>query len=155
MLKKIFTGFALILMGLIMLFAGMLIYQARLSRNMTVTSGVEAGLLLPCPASPNCVSSQTLVADSHYIAPIVDSGGVKWAQLPALLDSFDSTERQSVEGNYLYYTFSTPVMGFVDDVEFFFAEEQGLIHVRSASRVGYGDGGTNRNRIEMIRSGLE
>ena len=45
-------------------------------------------------------------------------------------------------------------MGFVDDVEFLKAEDEGLIHVRSASRVGRSDMNANRTRIEEIRSQL-
>jgi len=41
-------------------------------------------------------------------------------------------------------------MGFVDDVEFFFPDTA-VIHMRSASRVGYSDFGANRKRLEKIR----
>ncbi len=40
---------------------------------------------------------------------------------------------------------------FVDDGEFLLAAEQGLIQVRSASRMGYSDLGKNRRRLEEIR----
>jgi uncharacterized protein (DUF1499 family) len=42
------------------------------------------------------------------------------------------------------------MMGFVDDVEFFFPDSA-VIHMRSASRVGYSDFGVNRKRLEKIR----
>ena len=41
-------------------------------------------------------------------------------------------------------------MGFVDDVEFLFPKEK-IIHVRSASRIGYSDFGANRRRVEHLR----
>jgi uncharacterized protein (DUF1499 family) len=41
-------------------------------------------------------------------------------------------------------------MGFVDDVEFYFPDEP-IIHVKSASRIGYSDFGVNRERVEKIR----
>jgi len=46
--------------------------------------------------------------------------------------------------------FSTPLMGFVDDVEFYCDGK--AIQVRSASRLGYSDLGVNRKRIEAIRA---
>ena len=52
--------------------------------------------------------------------------------------------------DYLYVEFKSRIMGFVDDVEFYFPEES-IIHVRSASRMGYSDLGVNRKRIETIR----
>jgi len=48
--------------------------------------------------------------------------------------------------------FRSNVFRFVDDVEFLFDREKKLIHVRSASRVGYSDLGVNRKRVEKIRS---
>ncbi|HJT19346.1 MAG TPA: DUF1499 domain-containing protein [Nitrospira sp.] len=41
---------------------------------------------------------------------------------------------------------------FVDDVEFLFEEDTKTVHFRSASRIGYGDFGVNRRRMEEIRS---
>jgi hypothetical protein len=42
--------------------------------------------------------------------------------------------------------------GQLDDVEFSLDEATGVIHVRSASRIGHGDRGVNRARVEAIRS---
>jgi uncharacterized protein (DUF1499 family) len=58
----------------------------------------------------------------------------------------------SEEGNYLYAEFTSSLMGYVDDVEFLAAPEQNIVHVRSASRLGYSDMGVNRARVETIRS---
>ena len=43
-------------------------------------------------------------------------------------------------------------MGFVDDVEFTYDDKDGVIQLRSASRLGRGDFGVNRRRIEAIRA---
>ena len=45
-------------------------------------------------------------------------------------------------------------MGFVDDLELQLRAPEGIIAVRSASRLGYGDMGVNRKRIEDLRSTL-
>jgi uncharacterized protein (DUF1499 family) len=44
---------------------------------------------------------------------------------------------------------------FVDDVEFLLVPAERVIHVRSASRVGYSDLGTNRKRVEALRAKFE
>ena len=56
--------------------------------------------------------------------------------------------------DYLYAQFTTAVMRFTDDVEFWFDPAAGVIQVRSASRVGHKDFGVNRARIENIRARL-
>jgi uncharacterized protein (DUF1499 family) len=57
--------------------------------------------------------------------------------------------------NYLYAEFTSAIMGFVDDVEFYLDEDAKLIQVRSASRLGKSDLGVNRKRIETIRTKLK
>ena len=52
--------------------------------------------------------------------------------------------------DYLHAEFRT-ILGFVDDVELYIDDEQHLIHMRSASRLGYWDFGVNRRRLEAIR----
>ena len=46
---------------------------------------------------------------------------------------------------------TSKIFGFVDDVEFYL-NEPGVIHFRSASRIGYSDLGVNRERMETIRN---
>jgi uncharacterized protein (DUF1499 family) len=55
------------------------------------------------------------------------------------------------EGNYLYAEYRTRLMRFVDDVEFVHDAKAGVIHVRSASRLGRRDFGVNRARVEALR----
>jgi uncharacterized protein (DUF1499 family) len=61
----------------------------------------------------------------------------------------------SEKADYLYAEFKTAGMGFVDDVEFALDEKAGVIHVRSASRLGVRDFNVNRKRIEAIRGVLK
>ena len=56
--------------------------------------------------------------------------------------------------DYLYVQFSTRLMKFVDDAEFWFDPAAGVVQVRSASRLGRKDFGVNRERIESIRQAL-
>lgn len=120
--------------------------------------GVKDGRLAPPKSTPNCVSSQADPADAeHYIAPIPFKGGAVEA-MAAARTAFESMQGATVirhEGNYLYAEFRTKLMRFVDDVEFVFDEKAGVIHVRSASRLGRRDFGVNRARVEALRSRIE
>ncbi len=125
------------------------------SRNMTVALGLQNGKLMPCPSSPNCVSSDEDALDSHYIAPIADFDGSRWSTLVETVSRMDGATLVSSDSTYARFTFVTSLIGFMDDVEFHHQPAQGEIAVRSASRVGQGDLNTNRNRIEAIRKELE
>jgi uncharacterized protein (DUF1499 family) len=112
--------------------------------------GVKDGKLAACPSSPNCVSSQT-DDRQHGIAPLAFSGDAVTAmqRLAGVIAAIPRTQVIQNKADYLYVEFSTPLMGFVDDVEFYCDGK--AIQVRSASRLGYSDLGVNRKRIEAIR----
>jgi uncharacterized protein (DUF1499 family) len=107
--------------------------------------------LAPCPSSPNCVSTQAK-GGYHAIPPIPFSGSREGIleQLKAVLQKMKRSRIVSVSQDYLHAEFRT-FLGFVDDVEFYINQEQQLIHMRSASRMGYWDLGVNRRRLEAIR----
>jgi uncharacterized protein (DUF1499 family) len=117
--------------------------------------GYSNGRLAPCKRSPNCVSSQADPKDEeHYIAPIAVKGDAISAVRKAV-ESMPRTTVVAAETGYLYAEFRSKLMGFVDDVEFLVDPAKGVIHVRSASRLGRRDFGVNRDRIERLRSLLE
>ncbi len=118
--------------------------------------GLVDGRLRSCPSSPNCVCSQDGDA-THTIAALrfSDDPSTAWKRLEQVVRSLPRTRVVSADERYLHAEFSTAVLRFVDDVEFLLDASGGVIHVRSASRVGYSDLGANRKRIESIRAIFE
>ena len=114
--------------------------------------GVRDGKLAPSPNKPNCVNSQD--SGAHGIAPLgyKGDGAAAMKKLAALVAALPNASIAEQRADYLYAEFSTPLMGFVDDVEFYLPPQGGVIHVRSASRLGYSDLGVNRKRIEQLRA---
>jgi uncharacterized protein (DUF1499 family) len=109
--------------------------------------------LKPCPSSPNCVSSWPGEDESHRIAPFTWVGDLEQARArlrAAVLAAGDARFVEESE-TYWHVEFRSKIFRFVDDVEFLFDREKRVIHVRSASRVGYSDLGVNRKRVEKIR----
>ncbi|MBX3013776.1 MAG: DUF1499 domain-containing protein [Caldilineaceae bacterium] len=108
----------------------------------------------PCPDSPNCVSTQAPTDDPvHAIQPIPYQGPLAAAQqrLLSVLRAMPRVTLVAVEPDYLYAEFRSQLWHFVDDVEFYFDESAHQIHFRSSSRLGRGDLGVNRKRMETIR----
>jgi uncharacterized protein (DUF1499 family) len=119
---------------------------------MTPTLGPVDGRLRACPDSPNCVSSQAQDA-GHRVDPL-PAGSDPAAALPglrAVIEGMPRTQIVSAEGDYLHATFTSALFRFVDDVELLLDRGAGVVHVRSASRIGYSDLGANRKRVEAIR----
>ncbi len=114
--------------------------------------GERDGLLPPCPSSPNCVSSMG-GKPGRTVSPL-DYGGSRaqaMDDLLAVLAAMDGASVRKQQQDYLWAEFASKVFGFIDDVEFYLPPDQSLIHVRSASRVGYYDFGVNARRVEKIR----
>lgn len=118
-----------------------------------MTSNVQVfsvPILPPCPEKPNCVSSQE--AGSRYLEPfkVADDAGLAFGKLKELLAGRSDTKIISTDDTSIRVEFRT-ALGFVDDAQFVLDPANGLIHVRSAARLGYWDMGKNRSRLEDIR----
>lgn len=108
--------------------------------------------LVPCPSSPNCVSTKAQ-DEGHAIAPMRYHKSRLEAK-EALKEAIRSLPRAKLveeDESYLHYEFTSLLLRFVDDVEFLFDDEAKTIHFRSASRTGHSDFGVNRRRMENIR----
>lgn len=110
--------------------------------------GLVDGALSPCSSKPNCVSSEPGTPDDKLVdafaadqwdalrSAVVTSGGV----ITNASDTYFSAE------------FTTAAFKFTDDFE---ARLDGdVVHVRSASRVGYSDRGVNKTRVKQLRSAI-
>ena len=115
--------------------------------------GVTDGRLAPCKRTPNCVSSQADPADrEHYIAPIAFRGSME--NLRRAVESMERATVIKAERDYLYAEYRSKLLRYVDDVELYYDQRHGLVHVRSASRLGRRDFGVNRKRIEALRRAI-
>jgi uncharacterized protein (DUF1499 family) len=121
--------------------------------------GVRDGRLKPPARTPNSVSSQAALYPGHprreqaQIEPLhyQGDGAAAMARLARVVEAMPGARLQRSDAGYLYASYTTPLMRYVDDVEFALDPVASVIHVRSASRLGHGDRGLNRARIEDVR----
>ncbi len=116
--------------------------------------GIIDGRLTRCPDKPNCVCSEYRKDAEHFIERLelseqpAESGTATVRAIITELGGVVKSER----ADYIAATFTSPLFGFVDDLEIRIDTHEALIHFRSASRVGHGDLGANRKRVELIRT---
>jgi uncharacterized protein (DUF1499 family) len=125
--------------------------------------GVTDGKLKPPSPTENSVSSQASLYPDHpmrayaEIAPLAlnGDGPATMARIAKLLQAMPGVKivRNTGDG-YLYAQCTTRLMKFVDDLELWFDPVHQVVQVRSASRVGRGDLGANRQRVEALRAKL-
>ena len=121
------------------------------SGTRPVNLGANNGKLGMLPTSPNAVSSQT--GDTTRKMEPIKFTGEPTAMINKIKNLVSSLPRTTIvtsSDDYLHAEFRSLIFRFVDDVEFLIDKENGLVHFRSASRVGQSDLGANRKRMEKI-----
>ncbi|MDX2465450.1 MAG: DUF1499 domain-containing protein [Porticoccus sp.] len=113
--------------------------------------GLIEGQLRACPASPNCVCSERQ-DEVAFVEPLMTTtmGDSAWDNAKkAIVESGGVIVTD--QAGYLHAQFMTSIVRYIDDVELRMDDDNQVIHIRSASRVGYSDMGANRMRVEKIR----
>ncbi|XP_059651545.1 uncharacterized protein LOC132299105 [Cornus florida] len=126
-----------------------------------------------CPATKNCISTSENISDlTHYAPPWnynpEEGRGRKKpvsreVAMEELLQVIKSTKPDKFtprivekKDDYVHVEYESPILGFVDDVEFWFPPgKKSIVEYRSASRLGNFDFDINRKRIKALRLALE
>lgn len=122
-----------------------------------------------CPATKNCISTAENISDlTHYAPPWNYNRGRKKpvsreVAMEELLQVIKSTKPDRFtphlvekKDDYVHVEYESPILGLVDDVEFWFPPERdSIVEYRSASRLGNFDFDANRKRIKALRLALE
>jgi uncharacterized protein (DUF1499 family) len=123
--------------------------------NRPSNLGISNGGLAPCPSSPNCVSSDARGKDYHVLPLELAAPPVKaWQSAREVVSEFPRTRIVTETTNYLHAECRSLLFRFVDDLELHLRPAEGIIAIRSASRLGYSDFGVNRRRVEDLRASL-
>lgn len=101
----------------------------------------------------NCVSSTVATDNATHVDPFTFTGSIQDARtaLLAVINAMPRSEIITNDETYIHVVFRSLAFNFPDDTEFYIDGDNNVIHVRSASRLGKGDAGVNRNRVETIR----
>ena len=140
---------AIVLLVVVVLGVGVFIWLGAVSRRMPPSVSPTGGPLRTGDGKPNWVSTTAHRNDVvHHIAPRA------CAQNP--IPALEAALRQggyavlAVTERYIQATARSSRFGFIDDMEFLYDPAAGLLHARSASRVGRSDLGMNRRRLTEI-----
>ena len=114
--------------------------------------GVDNRQLAKLPTSPNAVSSQT-EQENKYVQPLEfeESLATSRRQILAILEQNPQIIILEQTENYIHAVATSSILKFKDDIEFYFDQEEEVIHFRSASRTGYWDFGVNRKRYNKLK----
>ena len=137
--------------------------QAGMLRGAAPTDlGLKNGRLKPPANNPNSVSSQASLHANHPfrayadIAPLAytGDGAAAFARAVAIVKAMPGATVVEENPGYAYAQCQTRWLKFTDDLELALDASARVIHVRSASRIGRGDLGVNRARVEAVRAAI-
>ena len=134
-----------------------------LTGSLPANMGVTDGKLKTLSATRNSVSSQAKLYPDHPMnsfaaidaLPSMGDTAASMGRLLTALQTMPGVRITVQQSDYLRAEASTKLLGFVDDLEFWFNPQAQVIELRSASRLGREDFGTNRKRIEAIRAAYQ
>jgi len=109
-------------------------------------------ILPQCGWLPNCINSQS--GRGAQASEPISANAEQWQQLKAWIAQQQDWQISVDDGNFLQAIIKTPIMKFRDDIQLLFLPEDQLIQVRSSSRIGISDLGTNARRIKTLRDQL-
>lgn len=113
--------------------------------------GVESGQLKPVSKKPNNVSTQATDEEKRVAPlPIKSTTAETMSAIKKAVNQYGGAEVKTETEDYLYVIFTTNLMKYHDDAEFWIDQANGVVHFRSASRAGYSDMGLNRKRYDAI-----
>ncbi len=116
--------------------------------------GIHGAQLYPCSEKPHCRSSYSAQKDEkHYIKPLrmIESKELAYKKIQGILSKYKSAKIIKMDPSYIHAEFTSSIFKFIDDIEFHFVWEKKMIHIKSSSRIGYWDLGSNKKRIEEIK----
>lgn len=143
----------IVIVVLVIAFLVYLAYLGHVSRSGSA-NGLINGMLSPCPGTPNCVCSEHPDHSAQAIEPIAlrgESAAVALQRLKQIIE-LQGGRIATTDDNYIAAIFTSPLFGFVDDLEVRIDTATDAVHLRSASRVGTDDLGANAKRVDMIKN---
>ncbi len=105
-----------------------------------------------CGSLPNCVNTQS--GRGVQSGEPIRADSTQWRALKLWLAEQEDWEITIEEKNYIQAVVKTPLMRFRDDVQLLYLPDAMLIQVRSSSRLGISDLGTNARRVQTLREVL-
>jgi len=110
-------------------------------------------VLPECGWLPNCINSQS--GRGAQASEPIRADTEQWQILKAWIAQQEDREITLDDGNFIQAVVKTALMESRDDVQLLFLPDDQLIQVRSSSRLGLSDLGTNARRVETLRDQLK
>ena len=117
---------------------------------------LSIGLILPTKANASHIEIKPCVEINHCIREEWNVEGIDnpFENVQEIIKNTPRAEIVTVESDYLRAEYTSRIMKYIDDLEVSYSSDSKKLIVRSESRVGDGDFGVNKKRVDLLRSQL-
>ena len=125
-------------------------------KNLFILFFLLVGLINPSPSMASHIELKPCIQISHCVREElnVDKVNSPYEKVNSIVQNIPRTEIIESDIDYLHAEVTSRIMKYVDDLEISFSPEDNKLIIRSESRVGDGDFGVNRKRVDLITSKL-
>jgi len=125
-------------------------------KNLSILFLLLYLLFMPSTAMASHIELKPCIQVSHCVREElnVESIDSPYEKVRSIVENSPRTKIVELDGDYLHAEVTSRIMKYVDDLEISFSPERKNLIIRSESRVGDGDFGVNRKRVDLIVSNL-
>ena len=111
------------------------------------------GLTFPSKSYASHIELKPCIQISHCVREelSVENISEPFEEIKQIIENTPRTKVVENDGDYLHAEVTSRIMKYVDDLEVSYIPENSKIVIRSESRVGEGDFGVNKKRVELIK----
>ena len=125
-------------------------------KNLFILFLLLYGLFTPSSAIASHIELKPCIQVSHCVREELDVERIDspYEKVKTIVENSPRTRIVDLDGDYLHAEVTSRIMKYVDDLEISFLPEKNNLLIRSESRVGEGDFGVNRKRVDLIINNL-
>ena len=125
-------------------------------KNLSIFFLLLYGLVIPAPVMASHIELKPCIQVSHCVREELNVERIDspYEKAKSIIENSPRTKIVESDGDYLHAEVTSRIMKYVDDLEISFLPEKNNLLIRSESRVGEGDFGVNRKRVDLIINNL-
>ena len=125
-------------------------------KNLFILFLLLIGLVIPSPSMASHVELKPCIQLSHCVREELNVEKIDspYEKVISIVQNSPRTKIVETDGDYIHAEVTSRIMKYVDDLEISFLPETNNLIIRSESRVGDGDFGVNRKRVDLIINNL-
>ena len=125
-------------------------------KNLFILFLLLYGLVIPSPAIASHIELEPCIQISHCVREELNVERIDspFEKVKAFVENSPRTKIVELDGDYLHAEVTSRLMKYVDDLEISSFPEKNNLIIRSESRVGDGDFGVNRKRVDLLINNL-